>query len=154
MTHGGNSSSKGTGTGILIFAAGSIGVVSWAVLDTASFIKATTHSWVTAYAMGFLKLFFLGTLGELIKYRLSKGNWKLDKLLQRALVWGLFGIWFTWAFPAFAYAVEGLISQGLWWKWFKPLSMALAINIFGGYGWFMMVVHEYFNFLIRHGWKT
>jgi hypothetical protein len=144
----------GSGAGIWIFASGSVMLMGWAVAGTQTFIAATTYTWVTAYAMGYLKLFFLGTLGELIKLRLATGSWRLDKLLQRALVWGLFGMWFTAAFPAFAGATEVLIQKGLWFDGFKPLSMSLAINIFGGFALFMMVVHEYFNYLIKNNWTN
>ncbi len=66
------------------------------------------------FLMGFIKLFFLGTLGEFIKFRIAKGTFELDKVLQRAIVWGVWGLWFTLAFPAFSAAVEALIQKGLW----------------------------------------
>ncbi|MFA6525197.1 MAG: hypothetical protein WCT33_02895 [Patescibacteria group bacterium] len=136
-----------------LFVLGSLTIIGWAVLAPASFAKVTTASWFSAYIMGFFKLFFLGTLGEIIKYRIIRGTWTLDKPFQRAFVWGFFGIWFTAAFPAFGAASQALIAKGLWPKFLPALSASLSINLFGGFALFMMVVHEYGNFLIWNNWR-
>lgn len=114
------------------------------------------------FLMGFAKLFLLGTFGELLKCRFARGNWSLDKVLQRAAVWGLFGLWFTLAFPGFSALVDALVAARLWpsrigvlpdsiWMAF---SKSLWINFLGMFAWGMMVTHEYFNYLIRSGWRS
>lgn len=139
--------------GARFFAVCSVALLSWALLDKQSFIKVTTYSWATAYLMGYIKLFLLGTLGEIIKYRIKKGSWSVDKLWQRAFVWGFFGVWFTAAFPGYEGSVQYLAQKGLWFKWWAAFWKSCSINAFGGFALFMMWVHEYTNFLIRHGWR-
>ena len=113
------------------------------------------------FAAGFVKLFFLGTFGELLKRRLKSGTWSLDHALQRAGVWGLFGVWFAVAFPAFSMGVDGLVHERLWparvpgvteslWLAF---SKSLWLNALGMFGWGMMVTHNYCDFLIQGRWR-
>lgn len=100
--------------------------------------------------MGFLKVAVLATYGECLKTRLKTGSWKISHFAQRLIVWGLFGIWFTWAFALFSAGVDwGLYATGLWWKILPAaLSKSLWINIGGGYAYFMMLTHEYINKVI------
>jgi hypothetical protein len=60
--------------------------------------------------MGFIKFFFLATLGELLGRRLALKRWQFSgiSLHQRALVWGLFGYTFSFIFPLFSAGVESL----------------------------------------------
>ncbi|UCD75397.1 MAG: hypothetical protein JSV91_00465 [Phycisphaerales bacterium] len=122
------------------------------------------------FIMGFIKLFFLGTLGEFIKFRIARGSLDLDKVFQRAVVWGIWGLWFALAFPAFAAAVTALVQAEpqLWpgrigtdedplnfgEKLWLAFSMSLWINVLGMYALGMMVTHEYFNRLIATGWRS
>ncbi len=122
------------------------------------------------FIMGFIKLFFLGTLGEFIKFRIAKGTVELDKVLQRAIVWGIWGLWFALAFPAFAGAVTALVQAdpqiwpgrigteenplALGERIWLAFSMSLWINVLGMYALGMMVSHEYFNRLIATNWKS
>ena len=133
---------------------GSVSILIWAAANTSSFTAFVGLNALTAFAMGFIKLFCLGTLGEIIKTRMKTGDWYVPQLLRRAIVWGLYGVWFTAAFPAFAAATEALIAKGMWFSGWKPLSMSLAINLFGGFAWGMMVLHEYCNHLIANGWQA
>jgi hypothetical protein len=106
------------------------------------------------FLLGFTKLFLLGTFGEMLKNRLSNGTWKLDKILIRAVVWGFFGIWFTWAFAFAAEGTIGLIKKGLWLDTGhvgNAFSTSLWLHMLGGYAYFMMLVHEYINFCIKDG---
>ncbi|MBN1232280.1 MAG: hypothetical protein JXA60_02860 [Candidatus Coatesbacteria bacterium] len=106
------------------------------------------------FILGFIKLFILGTFGEMIKYRMSSGSWKLDKIILRAFIWGLYGIWFTWSFAYADSGTKGLISKNLWLD-AGPLATAFStslwLNILGGFAYFMMLIHEYLNFCIREG---
>lgn len=100
--------------------------------------------------MGFFKVALLGTFGECLKMRLRTGSWKITHPVQRFFVWGLFGVWFAWVFPLFSGGVEReLISKKLWFSFAPQFSKSLWINILGGYAYFMMLTHEYFNRLIE-----
>lgn len=114
------------------------------------------------FPAGFLKFFLLGAFGELLKRRLTSGRWRLEYVWERALVWGVFGLWFVMVFPAFSLVVEGLVRQGLWparvpgvsenlWLAF---SKSFWLNGLGMYGWGMMVTHNYFDFVILRRWRT
>lgn len=106
-------------------------------------------------AMGFLKFALLATFGEHLKRRMSAGVHVFEPpavLLARAAGWGLFGVWITAAFPVFSAGVEALARDGLWpagpplWLAF---SKSLWINLLGGYGYVMMLSHEWLNACIR-----
>ncbi len=99
--------------------------------------------------MGFAKVAVLATFGECLKSRLKTGRWRITHPVQRFVVWGMFGIWFTWVFPLFSTGVEGLISKDLWFSFLEALSKSFWINVFSGFAPFMMLVHEYFNKLIE-----
>ncbi len=144
---------------VIVFPVGAVVLAGFALVAPQRF-GAVSASY--PFAMGFAKLFLLGTFGEMLKYRLTKGSWLLDKSLQRGVVWGVYGLWFTMAFAGFSSLVEGIVARGLW-----PASLANApsplwiafskslwINLLGMFGPGMMVSHEYFNYLIRNGWRS
>ena len=143
----------------VFFILGSIALIVFAVVATEDFESATKSY---PFFMGFIKFFLLGTLGELLKHRLSHSDWKLDFIVERSLVWGVFGIWFTLIFAGFSILVDGLIEINLWpsgiaivpdFLW-VAFSKGLWLNVLGMYGWGMMVSHEYFNFVIKRRWKV
>jgi hypothetical protein len=147
-----------------LFGLGALGLIGFAIVDTDTFLSWTK---IEPFQMGFAKLFLLGTVGELLKMKIVKGTWALTHIFERAFVWGVFGLWFTLAFPAFAGVVATLIGKGLWpgsvppaegadlgvRLWFA-FSCSLWINILGMYALGMMVGHEYFNHLIACRWRT
>lgn len=117
--------------------------------ETALFISLTKAHPIL---MGFLKFGFLATFGECLKNRLgSKKKWIPDKIMARFLVWGLFGIWITLAFPYADGGVTSLVSGGLWPK-ASALSKSLWINLFGGYAFFMMYIHYWCDTMLAKGW--
>ncbi len=130
----------------VVMFAGALFVIGWALFFTDSFTSSVKASPI---AMGFIKLFFLGTTGEIIKCGIARRRWAVDWAFGRAIVWGFFGIWFVFAFPLISGGVDFLISKGLWWSWFPAFSKSLWINLLSGYAWSMMMTHEYFNFLIK-----
>ena len=142
-----------------IFSLASLAVVGVALLFSKDF-GAMTQS--HPFSMGFVKLAVLGTFGELLKVRLARKTWALDHVPERAAVWGLYGLWFTWAFAGFSMMVDGLMAAGLWpsveteglgrtlWVAF---SKSLWINFLGMFAWGMMVAHDYFNYLIANRWR-
>jgi hypothetical protein len=63
-------------------------------------------------------------------------------------------MWFAVAFPFVSFGVERLIEQHLWLdgnRYWLAFSKSLWINFLGGYGFSMMLTHEYFNKCIEHG---
>jgi hypothetical protein len=147
---------------VAVFALGSLAIIVYALGFRDHFAQTTRAH---PFLMGYAKLFALGTFGELLKFRLTKGNWGLDKVLQRAAVWGVYGLWFTLAFPGFAALTKGLIEQGIWpgtldaeagfgAKLWLAFSTSLWINFLGMYAWGMMVSHEYCNHVIASGWRS
>ena len=65
--------------------------------------------------MGMLKFALLGTMGELLSWKVVTGKWKFAglRLQQRALAWAFYGLIFALAFPLFSYGVDGMLEQGL-----------------------------------------
>lgn len=154
----GGSVSGASWAAVGLFTAGSAAIVVFALGWPGVFAGLAR---VHPFAAGFVKLFFLGTFGELLKRRLRSGAWGLERTFQRAVVWGLFGVWFAVAFPAFSLVVEGLVRDGLWPGQVPVLPAALWIafskslwlNGLGMYGWGMMVTHNYLDFVIQGGWR-
>ncbi|MBK9120644.1 MAG: hypothetical protein IPM18_13750 [Phycisphaerales bacterium] len=150
---------RGSVATVGVFLSGSVAVVTFALGWPGLFAELTRAH---PFLAGFVKLFFLGTFGELLKQRLTAGTWHLGRPLPRALVWGLFGLWFAVAFPAFSFAVEGLVAAGLWAQHVPGVSSALWLafsksfwlNGLGMYGWGMMVTHNYCDFVIANGGRT
>jgi hypothetical protein len=66
------------------------------------------------YLMGMAKFALLGTMGELLSWKVVSGKWKLAgvRLWQRVMVWAFIGILLTAAFPLFSAGVEGLLESG------------------------------------------
>jgi hypothetical protein len=64
--------------------------------------------------MGFIKFFILATMGELLGRRITEKKWSFRNIniLQRAVVWGLLGILFTYVFPVYSIGIDGLIKIG------------------------------------------
>jgi hypothetical protein len=145
----------------IVFTVGSLAIIVYALGFPAAFAATTTAH---PFLAGFVKLLCLGTFGELLKYRISKGSWSLDYIIERAIVWGIFGLWFTLAFAGFAALVKGLVTMenplwpssirivpdNLW----MAFSMSLWINLLGMYAWGMMVGHEWCNHLISSRWRS
>ncbi len=106
------------------------------------------------YWMGFFKVALLATWGECLKMRLTRRTWKISKPISRFVVWGLFGIWFAFAFKGFPSFISALVQANMWpdgSKLWIALSTSLSINILGGYAYTMMLGHEYFNKAISRG---
>jgi hypothetical protein len=66
------------------------------------------------YLMGMAKFALLGTMGELLSWKVVSGKWRLAgvRLWQRALVWAFIGIMITVMFPLFSAGVDGLLVLG------------------------------------------
>lgn len=137
------------GVGALYF----FGLLALLLFNLDTFKQATSEH---PFIMGFLKVALLATFGEFLKIRLRIGQWEISSPIHRFIIWGVFGLWFTVAFPLFSFGVEKLIEVGLW-PAFKEgiiatiwlaFSKSLFINVLGGYAFTMMVAHEYCNAVI------
>lgn len=127
--------------GIGIFA----GIVVLLFVFIKPFIRLTVNYPIP---MGFMKVAVLATFGECLKTRLKTGSWKISHFAQRFIVWGLFGIWFTWAFALYSIGVDGIIAGNLWFGFLPAFSKSLWINGFGCFAYGMMLAHEYINQMI------
>ena len=116
------------------------------------FVAATKDQ---PFVMGFAKFAILATFGSLLKVRRRTGQWSFwaKGLVWQAAIWGVVGIWITAAFTAFSVALDGLVTAGMWpggsslWLAF---SKSLWINLLGGYAFWMMLSHEYFDQLVNN----
>lgn len=112
------------------------------------------------YAMGFVKIALLGTMGDLLSGRIVLGRWRFVgiRLWQRVLVWGVFGWAFTLVFPLFSFAVDGLMDAGLLpgkgvggalEKVLTAFFKSTLLNVLFGFGF--MVFHRTTDTLIDRG---
>jgi hypothetical protein len=109
----------------------------------AVFIKATnTHP----YAMGFIKVSILATMGELLAIRIVSGGWTIPKgWIYRALIWGVLGMAIVLTFGVFSGGVTAATNQGLLpgkgskfiWAFFVSAIMNLS------FGPAMMTFHRF-----------
>ena len=131
---------------------GSAAVLGWAVLGKPGFIAATRAH---GPAMAFLKFFFLGTLGAILKTGTSGRGWVLERGVLKALVWGVYGIWIGAAFAVFSGGVEAAVAHG-WWFGQIPaaLGKSLWINVIGGYAYLMMRSHILSDRVLDGGWSA
>ncbi|MRR10488.1 hypothetical protein EG831_10545 [bacterium] len=65
--------------------------------------------------LGMAKFALLGTMGELLSWKVVTGRWRFSgmRLPQRVLAWACYGVLFTLAFPLFSHGVDGMLAQGL-----------------------------------------
>jgi len=105
------------------------------------------------YAMGFLKIAVLGTMGELLGGRIAAGYWRLAgiRLYQRVLIWGFLGWVFTAVFPLFSFGVDGLLGVGLLPGGDTELAAAFSKSFFMNliFAFPMMVFHRVTDTLIE-----
>jgi hypothetical protein len=121
-------------------------ITAFIVLQTDLFISLTEAH---PYPMGFAKIALLATFGECLKHRLTSGSWIPRKMVVRFLVWGMFGLWFTAAFPFVAGGVQAISATHLWFPE-GPFWMSLWINLLGGYAFFMMFTHYWLDTIIAN----
>ncbi len=121
--------------------------------DTREVFKAWTAA--RPYAMGFVKIALLGTMGELLGARIVTGAWRLGgiRIHQRVLVWGFLGIVFTAVFPLFSFGVDGLLAVGLVPGAGSGLAAAFWKSLFMNliFAFPMMVFHRVTDTLIERG---
>ncbi len=140
-----------TGPAWFVVLAAVVAVLS--IPESREVFKALTLS--HPYAMGFIKIAILGTMGELLGGRIVTGRWRLTgiRLSHRTLVWGFLGLVFTAVFPLFSFGVDGLLEAGLIPGAGSALAAAFWKSVFLNliFGFPMMVFHRITDTLIGRG---
>ena len=108
------------------------------------------------YTMGFLKVAFLAVFGEMIKNRGKTGTYKVSLIGARFVVWGFYGLLFTYVFAMFAKGAGALMGSPLWfgvtdasslqYKILFAFTASFWLNMVFAYP--MMLSHEWFNSVI------
>lgn len=101
--------------------------------------------------MSFAKFALLATFGECLKTRIERGAWFPSKFPIRVIIWGCFGMWISLSFPFVDGGLKTLIALKEWPSYPQPLWMALWINYFGGYAFFMMLCHYWVDTMVVEG---
>lgn len=107
------------------------------------------------YLMGMAKFALLGTMGELLSWKVVSGKWKLSgvRLWQRVLVWAFIGVLLTIAFPLFSAGVDGLLAQnmlpGRGIKWLTAFWKSFFLQAVFAFPF--MVFHRITDTLIERG---
>ncbi len=77
---------------------------------------------------GFVKFFFLASIGDFIGIRIKTKEWKLPaSILAKAIVWGLIGVSIVLMFKIFPVGVAALQTSGI--LPFKGVTLAFAILV-------------------------
>lgn len=108
------------------------------------------------YVMGFLKVAFLAVFGEMVKNRRKTGSYKVTSIWARFIVWGFYGLLFTYVFAMFAKGAGALMGSPLWfgvadkssfgYKLLFAFTASFWLNMVFAYP--MMLSHEWFNSVI------
>ncbi len=101
------------------------------------------------YSMGFIKFGDLATFGSQLKVRIRDGRWNIQwkTLIPQVIIWGIWGMLITWAFPFFAQLADQFIAL---FPWLAPegtigfVTRAFIRSVFinGLFAWPMMVSHD------------
>jgi hypothetical protein len=133
----------------LVGAAYFIVVVTF-LLTNADLVTAATRA--HPYAMGFAKFGILATFGECLKNRILTSHWIPSKVALRFVIWGVIGMWITAAFPLMDGGVKTLATLHLWPAEPGAFWMSTWINVFAGFGFFMMFAHYWTDTMLAEGW--
>ncbi len=109
------------------------------------------------YLSGFFKVALLATFGEMLKMRGRTGSWKTPQLFPKFIVWGLYGVLFSFVFALFAKGVGALSGTALWFgpadfnygtaPWSERILMGFSISLWCNliFCYPMMLSHEWCN---------
>lgn len=131
-----------------------LGVLYFVIVTAFFFIKSDLVAALTTehpYLMGFAKFAFLATFGECLKTRIAAGHWLPSQLILRFLIWGLFGLWITAAFPFGDAGMRGMTAANLWPEAPAAFWKSMWINLIIGYAFFMMFVHYWTDNMLVEG---
>lgn len=105
---------------------------------------------------GFIKFFLFATYGDILSHRIKNGNYKVNGLLYKAIVWGFIGIVITYIFRIFPIGITHLQSISLLpfheVAFFNALFISLFMNM--TFAPTMMLFHrisdDYINHKVAH----
>ncbi len=90
------------------------------VLLTVVFVFILTRTFFLDFASnypligGFIKFFFLASIGDFIGIRLKSKSWSIPKsIFSKAIIWGLIGMVIVMMFTIFSTGVESLQAKGV-----------------------------------------
>jgi len=115
------------------------------------FLVRNVHS--HPFLLAYIKFFFLASFGECLKRRLTRGGWIPERLLARALIWGCFGVWIATSFmilDAGVHRFVGPTSPSI----FTAFAISAWMNVFSGYGFFMMLTHFITDRFLDNGFRS
>lgn len=125
-----------------------LGIVSWGVVYLVNNVQG--HP----FALAFVKFALLATFGECLRRRIASGSWIADHLVIRAIIWGVFGIWIALALMIMSAGVHTVTAATHLPTLFVAFLVSLWINVFSGYGFFMMLSHFMTDRMIEEGFKS
>jgi len=93
---------------------GALGLIVLFLLVPRTHLIFVTMTQSHPYLMGFIKVFILATMGELLALRIVTNRWKSPVgLIYRAVIWGFLGMSFVLIFDIFASGVVSALEKGL-----------------------------------------
>ncbi|GBQ92350.1 hypothetical protein AA23498_1429 [Acetobacter nitrogenifigens DSM 23921 = NBRC 105050] len=125
-----------------------LALVTWLVIYLVQNVH--DHPFILAY----VKFLLLATFGECLKKRITQGTWMPDHLILRALIWGCFGVWIATSFMILDSGVRWLVSASSPSKAITAFAISAWMNVFSGYGFFMMLTHFITDRMIDEGVKN
>ena len=107
------------------------------LLLTVVFVFVLTRSFFLSFASsypllgGFIKFFFLASLGDFIGLRIKSKQWSLPKnILLKALIWGLIGLVIVIMFSIFEGGVLAILDKGILPNIDNSIYQAFLISLF------------------------
>ncbi len=108
------------------------------------------------YIGGFVKFFFLASMGDLLGIRIRNGEWVIPGcFIYKAFVWGLFGMAITLLFPVYMGGVSAAQQSG-----YLPFAGSIIAQAFFGsvimnvtFGPMLYVYHKFSELLIDSGYE-
>jgi len=108
------------------------------------------------YVAGFIKFFFLASIGDLLSSYIKHKKVVLPELFSiRAIIWGCIGVLIVLMFPLYGAGVDHLMDQGLLpfeGDFFKALSVSVLMNF--TFGAMMMLGHFTSDGYLDHFYET
>ena len=97
------------------------------------------------YIGGFIKFGILATMGAMLSGRLTSKEWKFqNNFIQRAVIWGIIGMWITLTFPIYDTGVNHLMEIGMLPFEGSALATAFFISVFNNISFApaFMIIHN------------
>lgn len=136
------------------FRASDIAAIFYLILVTCGIIYLVLNVHGHPLLLAYIKFFFLATFGECLRHRITQDNWIPDHLISRALIWGCFGVWIAMSFMIMDAGVRGFFGTSSLSRPLTAFAISAWMNIFSGYGFFMMLTHFIMDRMLDEGIKA